>query len=498
MILVLCVDDEPLLLKIAKIFLERDEDLKVITASSAIEGLSKIRTESVDAIVSDYQMPEMDGIEFLKRVRSLHTVPFILFTGKGREEVAIEAINNGVDFYLQKGGEPKSQFTELAHKIRHAVQKRRMEMLLVKSEQKFHTFSEYTLDWEYWQSEDNTYVYITPSCEQITGYTAGEFDADCSLLNAIVHPDDREMWTKHREEETRSTASLSLEIRIVRKDGEIRWVSHRCQPVTDATGKPLGRRAGNRDITRQKQDEVKLFAAYRQLAAQDELLKQQYGSLRITEVIRKESTRFLDDILSSIQDGISVLDEDLTILKVNATMERWYAHSMPLVGKKCYEAYQLRSEPCESCPSLQTLRTGKSAKETVPIIGPDATPAGWLDLYSFPLIDSQTGKMNGIIEYARDITQRRQAEHNLADSEERYRKLFESAKDGILILDYETGSIVDANPFILAMLGFPREGLLGKNLSEIGLIADACLAEKTFEALKKEEYVRYDNLPLLA
>jgi len=79
-----------------------------------------------DAIVSDYQMPEMDGIEFLKTVRgSGSDMPFIIFTGKGREDVVIEAINNGADFYLQKGGNPKAQFAELSHKIKHAVRERR-------------------------------------------------------------------------------------------------------------------------------------------------------------------------------------------------------------------------------------------------------------------------------------------------------------------------------------------------------------------------------------
>jgi len=70
----------------------------------------------------------MDGIEFLKKVRSSgYTIPFILFTGRGREEVIIQALNEGADFYLQKGGEPKYQFTELAHKIRQAVRQRRLE-----------------------------------------------------------------------------------------------------------------------------------------------------------------------------------------------------------------------------------------------------------------------------------------------------------------------------------------------------------------------------------
>ena len=73
-------------------------------------------------------MPVMDGIEFLKRVRaSGNTIPFIIFTGRGREEIVIQALNEGADFYLQKGGEPLSQFAELAHKIRQAVQQRRAE-----------------------------------------------------------------------------------------------------------------------------------------------------------------------------------------------------------------------------------------------------------------------------------------------------------------------------------------------------------------------------------
>jgi DNA-binding response OmpR family regulator len=75
-----------------------------------------------DVIVADYLMPEMDGIEFLKGLRASGcTIPFIIFTGKGREDVAIEALNSGADFYLQKGGNPRSQFAELGNMIRQAA-----------------------------------------------------------------------------------------------------------------------------------------------------------------------------------------------------------------------------------------------------------------------------------------------------------------------------------------------------------------------------------------
>ena len=102
---VLYVDDEKALLDIARIFLERTEGFRVDVSESATAALELLANTHYDAIISDYQMPEMDGIEFLIRVRSvLGDIPFILFTGKGREEVVIKAIDNGVDFYLQKGG----------------------------------------------------------------------------------------------------------------------------------------------------------------------------------------------------------------------------------------------------------------------------------------------------------------------------------------------------------------------------------------------------------
>jgi len=128
---VLFVDDEPALLDISKIYLERQAGIMVTTALSAAEGLRLLETGSFDAIVSDYQMPVMNGIEFLKAVRTRdNSLPFIIFTGKGREEIVIEALNSGADHYIQKGGEPKSQYADLGHRIRCAVQQRRSEAAL--------------------------------------------------------------------------------------------------------------------------------------------------------------------------------------------------------------------------------------------------------------------------------------------------------------------------------------------------------------------------------
>jgi CheY-like chemotaxis protein len=126
MISVLYVDDEPALLDIGKIYLEGSGQFRVDTLDSALDALEVMKTRTYDAIVSDYQMPKMDGISFLKEVRlSWPSVPFIIFTGRGREEVVIEALNFGADHYLQKGGEPKSQFTELMHILTRSVERQR-------------------------------------------------------------------------------------------------------------------------------------------------------------------------------------------------------------------------------------------------------------------------------------------------------------------------------------------------------------------------------------
>jgi PAS domain S-box-containing protein len=121
---VLVVDDEPFLVEIAQKFLEKN-NFCTDCAYSVDEALQKIAQYPYDIIVSDYQMPQKDGIELLKQVRAIKpALPFILFTGRSREEIVILALNEGADFYIQKGGDPKAQFMELSHKIHRAVERR--------------------------------------------------------------------------------------------------------------------------------------------------------------------------------------------------------------------------------------------------------------------------------------------------------------------------------------------------------------------------------------
>lgn len=128
MISVLYIDDQEDLLNLGKIFLEKSGEIRTDICSSPEKVLEHLNNHPYDAIISDFDMPVIDGLTLLKQVRSSgHATPFIIFTGKGREEIVIEALNNGADFYLQKGGEPRSQFTELIHKIKLSVEKQKAE-----------------------------------------------------------------------------------------------------------------------------------------------------------------------------------------------------------------------------------------------------------------------------------------------------------------------------------------------------------------------------------
>jgi|WetSurMetagenome_2_1015567.scaffolds.fasta_scaffold00008_34 PAS domain S-box-containing protein len=178
-----------------------------------------------------------------------------------------------------------------------------------------------------------------------------------------------------------------------------------------------------------------------------------------------EREKFMSDVFASIQDGLSVLDNDLTILRVNSTMERWYSHAMPITGKKCYEVYHKRSEPCRICPSIAALRTGKAACEVVPLNDKDGAVTGWQELYSFPVFDRKTGGVKGVIEHVRDITERKSAEEKLRQSEGKFRTLAETAGVGIFII--KNSKIVYVNSSIEKATGYSRDELLSMNFWNI-------------------------------
>ena len=162
MIPVLYVDDESALLEITKDFLERSGEFTVDTAISAREAIEKLKAGRYDALVADYLMPEMDGLALLKYLRPrCNGMPFILFTGNGGEDVAIEALNAGADFYVQKKGSPRSQMAELGARIRSAVARRQSELALRTSEERFRVLVEQSEEAVFVVNEEGTLTYMS-------------------------------------------------------------------------------------------------------------------------------------------------------------------------------------------------------------------------------------------------------------------------------------------------------------------------------------------------
>ena len=253
---VLYVDDEEILLQAGSRYItHRYPEISVETVPSAREALEMLAKTDYDAIISDYQMPETNGIEFLKILREAgNDIPFVIFTGRGREEVVIEAINSGVDFYLQKGRDPKSQYAELIHKVRSAVRRHRTEQALIESEQRLALAMEATKDgiWD-WNFQTG-HAYFSPRYYSMLGYEPEEFPASFEAWKDLIHPDDRDyaeqMILAHV---MGSTETFEVEFRMRKQDGTYLWVLGRGKVVAqEEDGRPLLLAGTHTDISERK------------------------------------------------------------------------------------------------------------------------------------------------------------------------------------------------------------------------------------------------------
>jgi PAS domain S-box-containing protein len=222
---VLYVDDSPDLLDLTKVYLERDGDFRITTLTSAVAALECLKMHAFDAIISDYEMPGMDGIAFLKIIRAEHgNIPFILFTGRGREEMVVEALNGGADSYIQKGGNPKAQFLELRQKIKINVERRQAQKALFDSEKKYRQLFEHAQEAVY-IIQDEMFPYYNPKFIEIIdhcGFSQEEFLSQPFFT--FIHPDDQKMvHERFRRRIDHDEKFPIYSFRFVSRSGEIFW-----------------------------------------------------------------------------------------------------------------------------------------------------------------------------------------------------------------------------------------------------------------------------------
>jgi PAS domain S-box-containing protein len=204
------------------------------------------------------------------------------------------------------------------------TESKRMEEVLRASETKYRIVADNTHDWEYWVNPEGRFLYTSPSCQRITGYSAAEFEKDQKLFSRIVHPDDRALFKVHLEEAEITSPPCELEFRINHRNGMTRWIGHVCQPVFDAQTSFLGRRGSNRDITdrrraeealRESTEKLKLFA----YSVAHDLKSPAIGVYGLSKRLSKTYKDVLDERGKSICDQIQKTSEHIAALvdKIN-------------------------------------------------------------------------------------------------------------------------------------------------------------------------------------
>jgi two-component system cell cycle sensor histidine kinase/response regulator CckA len=177
------------------------------------------------------------------------------------DESTFYARLNSIRIVLPDEWKAETGETDLIHTaVTDVTDRMWAEKELRESEERYRTVADFTYDWEYWVDPEGNFLYVSPSCERITGYSAQEFLDDPSLFDKIVHPDDLDDIRNHLDVERKVVNEdlYSLDFRIIHQDGHAVWVSHACRPVYGKEGQPLGRRVCNRDITERKQSEEEI------------------------------------------------------------------------------------------------------------------------------------------------------------------------------------------------------------------------------------------------
>ena len=209
-----------------------------------------------------------------------------------------------------------------------------------------------------------------------------------------------------------------------------------------------------------------------------------------------ENNRFRGEILAKISDAVIVSDRQSRIVYLNAAAERLYGvAASEALGREVAEVFTVRwRSPEDAAAADDELReSGEWRGENVQVTRDGRA----LQVESrVTAMREPAGERQGWLSVVRDVSERNRRENELRVSEIRFRRLFEAAHDGILLLDPDTRKVIEANPFMTQMLGLPHEYFVGKELFEIGLLKDAADSQEMFRRLKATNQARYDNLPL--
>ncbi|MFX0115173.1 MAG: PAS domain S-box protein [Candidatus Hodarchaeota archaeon] len=433
MIRVLLVDDDGFYLSVAEELLaDQDQDFALVTVNSTPEALRKLSEEPFDAIVADYLMPGMDGLVLLEKLRNAgNNIPFIIFTGQSREEVAIKALNLGADYYLKKEGEPLSQYQELAHIIRSAVRHRRTEEALRESEEKFRALADQSLVGILILHEGGI-IYANDAVTSFFGYSREEMLAwPPGGFSQPLHPKDREfVMSQYRMKLAGETEVVDrYDFRVITKSGDVKWATVHSQRIQLKSGPALA--ASLIDATEFKSALEKLGQSEVRFKELANLLPQTVFELDLegkATFVNQTGLEMFGYTKEDIDRGLNVFQ--LFISEDRERIEKNFRR-------------KLRGE-----------KLGEEGRHYI-AVKKDGTAFPTL-IYTNPIMEgNESIGLRGIL---LDDTDRVETELALRESEEKYRNLVERATDGILII--QGGRIKLANQQIVRMSGYSEEELI--------------------------------------
>ena len=280
---ILLVDDEPSIIRMLTRGLESAGYSQVRGESDSRRVSGQIDSIAPDLVVLDLNMPGVDGFQLLSEINA-HLpedtfLPVLVFSGRKDLASKERAFQAGAKDYLTKPIELsefllhveallETRFTsqrlletkgamerviddQAVELQRTDVERQQTAEELSQTEFKLRTVADLGHDWEYWIGTDGKFVWVSPSVERVTGYSASELMADSGLLVAMTHPEDRVIVEAHLKA-SEPTGPHPLEFRIITRTGETRWIAHWCSEVVDHEGQRLGRRASNSDVTDRK------------------------------------------------------------------------------------------------------------------------------------------------------------------------------------------------------------------------------------------------------
>ncbi len=406
-----------------------DERFEIDNAICVDEGLAKLGVGHYDVVISDYEMPQKNGLEFLLILRKQkNKIPFILFTGKGREEVAIRALNLGADGYHNKQGDPETVYGELSHKICLLVERDNAKTELRKQNSRFAKLADQTpgMLYQFLRRPNGSYCvpFTSDSIQSIFGCSPQDVRDDFSPILKVIVPEDQEKVIKSIEYSADNLSYWQCEYRVKLPGQRIRWMWGQSMPEKLEDGNILWS-GYNADITERKIAEEKLRGTFNVLERASE----------------------------SIDAGLAVISKDYDVIWANKLLMDLGVSP----EKKCYSTFNRRDDVCPDC-GVKKIFEEDSPLDVHEFKSVNAEgEVTWIELRVTPLKD-ENGNVTAALELAVPINERKKVEAALHLSEEKFRNLSDQSPNMIFI--NKRGRVVYANRKCEETTGYTQDEFL--------------------------------------